>query len=90
VALDMSVSDRREGEHVRLSGSGRGGEYGVDFTIELDLGGEGERCTARWRGAVTTGVLSSLAQRVLPAVFAAQVERVLRAAAEPDAATATA
>jgi len=79
--LEVVILDRRENEHVRLEGSGSGGEYATSFHIEIDLDESGGGTSAGWSAeAYVDGVLGSLGQRVLPAILASQVQRVLRAA----------
>jgi carbon monoxide dehydrogenase subunit G len=81
--LEVTIADAREGEHVRLTGTGDGPEFATTFAVELDLSEHGSATEVRWSAeARFNGVLSSLGQRVLPAILAAQVERVLRAAAD--------
>jgi len=89
--LEVTIADAREPEHVRLAGTGEGGEFATTFAVELDLSEHGNGTEVRWSAeAHVDGVLSSLGQRVLPAILAAQVERVLRAAADQAAQPASA
>jgi carbon monoxide dehydrogenase subunit G len=84
--LELSIKDAREPEHVRLEGTGHAAEMATAFGVDLDFDSRGQQTTVRWSAeARFDGVLSSVGQRVLPAIFAAQVERVLKAAAEPVA-----
>lgn len=85
--VDVRVAERREGEHVRLVCRGRRGEYDAELAVEISLDGDGdgagERCEVNWRAeASLRGIWSALGQRVLPAILATQVERVLLAAAD--------
>jgi carbon monoxide dehydrogenase subunit G len=84
VRLAVQISDRREGEHVRLSGTGTGAEYAATFDVEVDFADAGQGTSVAWVAEATfVGVLASLGQRILPAVLDQQVERVVRAAAAP-------
>jgi uncharacterized protein len=86
VRLAVAISDRREGEHVRLSGTGRGAEFVTAFDVEVDFTDAGAGTTVAWAAEATFGgVLASLGQRVLPAIVGRQVEQVVRAAAGVDA-----
>jgi carbon monoxide dehydrogenase subunit G len=81
--VDVEVAERREGEHVRLECRGRGGEYDASLAVDIDLDGDGSQCAVSWRAEASfNGVWSALGQRVLPAIMATQIERVLRAAAD--------
>lgn len=83
--MRFAVSDRREGEHVRITGSGHGGDHDVDVDVELDVEADGSGSAVRWRADVQVlGPLRSLGQRVLPGLVGDQVDAVL-AAAEREA-----
>jgi carbon monoxide dehydrogenase subunit G len=83
--MRFAVSDRREGEHVRITGSGHGGDHAVDLDVELDLAAAGSGSAVRWRADVRVlGPLRSLGQRALPGLVRDQVDAVL-AAAEREA-----
>jgi|tagenome__1003787_1003787.scaffolds.fasta_scaffold20974451_4 carbon monoxide dehydrogenase subunit G len=77
--MDFEIADRREGEHVRIVGSGVAGENEVWMSVSLDLSAEGDGgSAAAWTADVRLrGVLSSLLQRNLPALVADQIEGVL-------------
>lgn len=80
--LEVAMLDRKENEHVRLQGSGRGGEYATSFEIEIDLDENAGGTEVRWSAeASVDGVLGSLGQRVLPMILTSQVQQVLRASA---------
>jgi carbon monoxide dehydrogenase subunit G len=80
--IDVEISERREGEHVRLECRGRGGEYDASLAVDIDLDGDGENCAVSWSAEASfSGVWSALGQRVLPAILSTQIERVLQAAA---------
>jgi carbon monoxide dehydrogenase subunit G len=81
--MEFEIADRREGEHVRIVGAGLAGENTVSLNIELDLSSSngGSSSEANWTADVRVGgVLASLVQRSLPALFTAQVNEVLAAA----------
>lgn len=81
LALSVVIADRREDEHVRLAGTGEGGEYTVSFAVEVDFHDAGPGTRVDWVAeARFSGVIGSLGQRVLPAILRQQVERVVRAA----------
>jgi carbon monoxide dehydrogenase subunit G len=83
--VDVRVAERREGEHVRLVCRGRGGEYDASLAVDIHLDGDrdADGCEVRWSAEASfNGVWSALGQRVLPAILASQVERVLRAASD--------
>jgi carbon monoxide dehydrogenase subunit G len=85
--LTVTISDRREGEHVRLDGVGDAAEYGATVAIELDFSDAGPGTQVRWQAEGTfRGVLSSLGQRVLPAILGRQVQQVVQAAGAETAA----
>jgi carbon monoxide dehydrogenase subunit G len=84
VRLSVRISDRRESEHVRLSGTGRAAEYAATFDVAVDFTDAGDGTAVGWVAEATfVGVLASLGQRILPAVLDQQVERVIRTAAAP-------
>jgi carbon monoxide dehydrogenase subunit G len=79
--MDFEIADRREGEHVRILGSGTAGENLVQLAVELDLSADGGGTRASWTADVRVrGVLASLLQRSLPALVTDQVNAVLAAA----------
>jgi carbon monoxide dehydrogenase subunit G len=79
--MDFEIADRREGEHVRILGSGLAGENYVQLAVELDLSPDGGGTRASWTADVhVRGVLASLLQRSLPALVTEQVNAVLAAA----------
>jgi carbon monoxide dehydrogenase subunit G len=77
--MDFEIADRREGEHVRIVGSGIAGENEVWMSVSLDLSSEGDGgSAAAWNADVRLrGVLSSLLQRNLPALVTDQIDGVL-------------
>jgi carbon monoxide dehydrogenase subunit G len=77
--MDFEIADRREGEHVRIVGSGVAGENEVWMSVSLDLSAEGDGgSAAAWTADVRLrGVLSSLLQRNLPVLVADQIDGVL-------------
>ncbi|MDQ2894805.1 MAG: SRPBCC domain-containing protein [Actinomycetota bacterium] len=82
--LRVNVSDRRDNEGVRLSGEADGGEFTAAFQLRLEFVPDGQASQVRWSAeARFVGLLSSIGQRVLPAIVAAQVEAVVRQAASP-------
>jgi carbon monoxide dehydrogenase subunit G len=79
--MDFEIADRRDGEHVRIVGSGEVGENKVWMSVELDLSAQDEGSAASWTADVRVrGVLGSLVQRNLPALVTDQVNGVLRVA----------
>jgi carbon monoxide dehydrogenase subunit G len=79
--MDFEIADRREGEHVRILGSGLAGENFVQLAVELDLSPDAGGTRASWTADVhVRGVLASLVQRSLPLLVAEQVDAVLAAA----------
>ena len=79
--MDFAVQDRREGEHVRITGTGRGGDHAVRLEVDVDLAPEGSGSTVRWTADVRVlGPLRSLGQRVIPGLVKGQVDGVLAAA----------
>jgi len=79
--MEFTVSDRREGEHVRIAGSGRGGDHAVELELELDVAAQGSGSTVHWTADVQVlGPLRSLGQRVIPGLAKGQVDAVLAAA----------
>jgi carbon monoxide dehydrogenase subunit G len=79
--MDFTVSDRREGEHVRIDGEGTAGENFVSLSVDLNLAANGDSSEASWTADVyVRGVLASLVQRALPALLTEQVNEVLAAA----------
>lgn len=75
--MQFTVADRREGEHVRIAGSGRGGEHAVRLDVSVDLAGD----VVHWTADVQVlGPLRSLGQRVIPGLVKGQVDAVLAAA----------
>jgi carbon monoxide dehydrogenase subunit G len=81
--MNFSIADQREGEHVRIVGSGLAGENTVSLAVELDLASadDGSSSEASWTADVQVGgVLASLVQRALPALVTEQVNEVLSAA----------
>jgi carbon monoxide dehydrogenase subunit G len=86
--LAVGISERREGEHVRLDAVGDAAEYGATIAIELDFAdaGAGAGTQVRWQGeGAFRGALSSLGQRVLPQIVERQLRQVVQSAAEADA-----
>jgi uncharacterized protein len=76
--MDFEIADRREGEHVRIVGTGVAGENEIWMSVELDLSSEDEGSAASWTADVRVrGVLASLVQRNLPALVTDQVNGVL-------------
>ncbi len=76
------MSERRENEGVRLSGDADGGEFTSTFQVELEFVAGGPESDVRWSAEASfDGLISSIGQRVLPAILAGQVERVVRQAA---------
>jgi carbon monoxide dehydrogenase subunit G len=76
--MDFEIADRREGEHVRIVGSGVAGENEIWMSVELDLSSEDDGSAASWTADVRVrGLLASLVQRNLPALFTDQVNGVL-------------
>ncbi|MGI8711684.1 MAG: SRPBCC domain-containing protein [Solirubrobacteraceae bacterium] len=83
--LDLELTVRRERgpEHVRLEGTGRGGEFRTSFQVELEFAENGSGTEVSWQAeAEFNGLLSSIGQRILPAILASQIDAVLRAAAD--------
>lgn len=80
--LEITIRDRRNHEHVRLEGTGNGGEFQTSFQVELDFSESGSATEVSWEAEATfSGLLSSFGQRILPAILEAQVDAVLHAAA---------
>ena len=77
--MDFEIADRRDGEHVRIVGSGVAGENQVSLSVELDLSSSdgGGSAASRTADVRVRGVLASLVQRNLPALVADQVNSVL-------------
>jgi carbon monoxide dehydrogenase subunit G len=76
--MDFEIADRREGEHVRIVGSGVAGENEIWMSVGLDLSSDGDGSAASWTADVRVrGVLASLVQRNLPALVTDQVNGVL-------------
>lgn len=81
--LEITIRERRGHEHVRLDGTGNGGEFQASFQVELDFTENGSGTEVSWRAeAKFNGLLSSLGQRILPAILGAQVDAVLQSAAD--------
>ena len=81
--LEITIRDRRDHEHVRLEGTGNGGEFQASFQVELDFTENGSGTEVSWEAeAKFSGLLSSIGQRILPAILRAQVDAVLQAAAD--------
>jgi carbon monoxide dehydrogenase subunit G len=81
VRMDFEIADRRDGEHVRVVGSGEVGENQVWMSVGLDLSAEGDGAAASWTADVRVrGVLGSLVQRNLSALVTDQVNGVLMVA----------
>jgi carbon monoxide dehydrogenase subunit G len=81
--LEIEIKERRKLEHVRLEGTGRGGDYAATFHVVIDLEPNGAGTVVRWNAeAEFDGSLSSIGQRVLPLFLSGQVDRILQAAAE--------
>lgn len=79
--IQFTVADRREGEHVRITGTGSGGDNAVALEVEVDLAAQGAATAVRWTADVRVhGPLSSLGQRVIPGLVKGQVDAVLAAA----------
>lgn len=77
----FAVSDRRENEHVRITGSAHGGDHAFDLDVELDVVADGSGSVVRWGVDVRVlGPLRSLGQRALPGLVSDQVAAVLTAA----------
>jgi carbon monoxide dehydrogenase subunit G len=75
--MEFTIAERRESEHVRITGSGRGGDHAVQLDVSVDLAGD----VVRWTADVQVlGPLSSLGQRVVPGLVKGQVDAVLAAA----------
>lgn len=80
--LELSIRERRDPEHVQIDGSGDGGEFRTTFEVRLEFAEHGSGTEVTWEAAARfDGLLSSIGQRILPALLAAQVDAVLRAAA---------
>jgi carbon monoxide dehydrogenase subunit G len=76
--MDFEIADRREGEHVRIVGSGVAGENEIWMSVGLDLSSDGDGSAASWTADVRVrGVLASLVQRNLGALVTDQVNGVL-------------
>ncbi len=87
--LRVNVSERRDNEGVRLSGEADGGEFTCAFQLRLEFVPDDQGSHVRWGAeARFVGLLSSIGQRVLPSILAAQVEGVVRQAASPTRASA--
>lgn len=81
--LEIEIMERRELEHVRLQGSGRGGDYEATFNVWIDLEPDGDGTMVRWNAeAEFDGALGAIGQRVLSLLLGGQVDRMLQAAAE--------
>lgn len=77
-AMQFSISDRREAEHVRIEAHGLGGENLVELAIELALAPDAAGTEVDWTADVRVrGVLASLVQRALPAIVSEQVTELL-------------
>lgn len=84
--LEVAITEREEGQRVRITGAGDGGEFRVSFDTELRLAPADEGCEVTWSADVQAfGVLASLTQRVLPWLLRDQVTIVLRTAEEQAA-----
>ena len=80
--LEITISNRRAPEHVRLDGTGNGGEFRTSFQVELDFTESASGTGISWGAeAKFSGLVSSLGQRILPAILGAQIDAVLQAAA---------
>lgn len=77
--MEFEIADRREGEHVRIVGTGTAGENEVWMSVSLDLSSDDDGgSAASWNADVRIrGVLSSLLQRNLPAIVSDQIDGVL-------------
>ena len=77
--MEFEIADRRDGEHVRIVGTGLAGENQLWMSVELDLSSEGDGdSAASWMADVRVrGVLASLVQRNLPALVTDQIDGVL-------------
>ncbi len=83
LAMNFEILEARPSEYVRISASGSVGEGLLAFTIELTLEELGASSQASWRADVALrGVLNSLLQRNLGALFNQQVQDVLEAGAQ--------
>ena len=81
--LELTILDQRTPEHVRLDGTGNGGEFVASFQVELDFAENGSGTEVSWQAEASfNGLLSSIGQRILPAILGSQVDAVLRAAAD--------
>ncbi len=84
--LELSIREQREPEHVRIEGSGDGSEFRTTFEVKLDFAEHGSGTEVSWEAqARFSGILSSLGQRILPAILASQIDAVLHAAATSPA-----
>lgn len=82
VAMEFEIVEQRACEHVRIVGSGSSGENLIELDVALALAPHAGATAASWRAEVVArGVLSSLLQRGLGALFNDQVEAVLAASA---------
>ena len=77
--MDFEIADRRDGEHVRIVGTGVAGENSMWMSVALDLSPEGDGgSAAAWTADVRLrGVLASLLQRNLAAIVRDQINGVL-------------
>lgn len=76
--LRWQIRGRREPEQLKLEGSGVDGEYGGRLSVELELAAAGGATEVRWQAeARFGGVLSSLGQRVLPALVSDRIDAAL-------------
>jgi carbon monoxide dehydrogenase subunit G len=77
--MEFEIADRREGEHVRIVGTGTAGENEVWMSVSLDLSSDDDGgSAASWNADVRIrGVLSSLLQRNLAAIVSDQIDGVL-------------
>ncbi len=80
--LELSIVEQRVPEHVRIEGSGDGGEFRTTFEVTLDFAEQGSGTAVSWEAhARFNGILSSIGQRIMPAILASQIDAVLQAAA---------
>jgi carbon monoxide dehydrogenase subunit G len=81
--LELVIHEQREPEHVRLEGTGHGGEFETSFHVEIDFTENGSGTEVSWKAtAKFSGLLNSIGQRILPSILGSQVDAVLQAAAE--------